>query len=235
VRLSVMKKSSLVVLGALATAAVGQAAEPYPCDEATGVLAFPQFANPVCVNATSGGAVNEPVAINVAPTTVAVPEGQDVVDVFQVYDGEFIAPPALQYSSQYSWPAPTDPNSLVIREWVGNFSYDPPKAMPITYVNAPDPANEIKPAEFSWVLDGDGMAVGAKIEDRVFDALPTDILPQIERYHWQISGLPAGTEITYTKVVNGGVHVPAVPEPATPTLFGLASIGCLFSRIWRRR
>ncbi len=229
-----MRKSSLIVLGALATAAVGQAAEPYPCDEASGVLVFPQFANPWCVNTTSGGAVGEPVAINVGVTTVTVPSGQNVVDVFQIYDGEFTAPPALQYTANFSWPTATDPSLLTLREWVGNFGYTPPKALPITYVNAPDPMDENKPAEFSWILDGDGNAVGATIVDRVFEALPTEILPQIERYHWQIGGLPEGTDVTYTKVVNGGVHVAAVPEPTTLTTFNLACI-FLVHRFRRRR
>jgi hypothetical protein len=229
-----MRLSSLIVLGALATAAVGQAAEPYPCDEASGVLAFPQFANPLCVNTTSGGAIGEPAAINVGSTTVTVPAGQNVVDVFQIYDGEFTAPPALQYTAEFSWPAATDPSLLTLREWVGNFGYAPPKALPITYVNAPDPMDENKPAEFSWVLDTEGKAVGATIVDRVFDALPTDILPQIERYHWQIAGLPEGTDVTYTKVVNGGVHVTPVPEPTTLTPLSLACI-CLIHRFRRRR
>jgi hypothetical protein len=229
-----MRRSSLILFGALATAAVGQAAEPYPCDEASGVLAFPQFANPWCVNTTSGGAVGEVVAINVGATTVAVPAGQDVVDVFQIYDGQFKSPPALQYTAEFSWPTPVDPSTLTLREWVGNFGYKVPKALPITYVNAPDPMDENKPAEFSWVLNEDENAVGATIVDRVFEALPTDILPQIERYHWQIDGLPAGTDVTYTKVVNGGVHVEPVPEPTSLTLFGLASIG-LFHRFRRRR
>ena len=81
------------------------------------------------------------------------------------------------------------------------------------------------PAEFEWMIDE---ATGAKIENRVFEALPTEILPQIERYHWLISGLPSGTEVAYTKLVTGGEHVSAVPEPSSlvlaTTCFGFLAL-----------
>ncbi|MCA9200827.1 MAG: hypothetical protein KDA87_24985 [Planctomycetales bacterium] len=212
---------------------------PYPCDEASGVLAFPQFLNPICVQTSSGRdvpvgevpAIGSDVLINV-DATVTVPDGQNVVDVFQMYNGEFKSPPALEYTAVFNWATPAgepvmaDPETLVFRGWVGNFNYAPPKVLPITYVNAADPEMDIVPAEFEWILDeATGMAIGAKIENRVFEALPTEILPQIERYHWQIDGLPSGTEINYTKLVTGGEHV-AVPEPSSLVL-GAACFGLL--------
>ena len=215
---------------------------PYPCDDASGVLAFPQFASALCVDTSSGRdvpvdgtpAIGSDVLIHVN-ASVNVPADETVVDVFQIYNGEFKSPPALEYTATFGWTGPggeavqADPDSLVLREWVGNFNYNPPKALPITYVNASDPALESTPAEFSWILDpATGMATGAKIENRVFEALPTDVLPQIERYHWQIAGLPAGTEVTYTKLVTGGEHIPAVvPEPSSSAIMACGCLGLL--------
>lgn len=216
---------------------------PYPCDEASGVLAFPSFASALCVDTSSGRdvtfdevpAIGKDVLIHVN-ASVSVPADETVVDVFQIYNGEFKSPPALEYTATFSWTSPdgqafqASPDSLVLREWVGNFNYNPPKSLPITYVNASDPTVENTPAEFSWIIDETtGMATGATIESRVFEALPTDILPQIERYHWQISGLPAGTEVAYTKLVTGGEHVAGVPEPAANTMMACGSLVLLGS------
>ena len=214
------------------------APEPYPCDEASGVLAFPQFSGAYCVQTSSGRdvpvgetpALGSSVLINV-DSSVTVPDGETIIDVFQMYNGEFKSPPALKYTATFAWRTPdgepvhADPDSLIFRGWVGNFNYNPPKTLPITYVNAADPAMEFVPPEFSWVIDeATGMATGAMIEDRVFEALPTDVLPLIERYHWQIDGLPSGTEIGFTKLVTGGVH--AVPEPSAFSI-GVAGFALL--------
>lgn len=252
-----MKRHSLMTLLLFGIAAAASHAQElpsphipvaYPCDEASGVLAFPQFLNPLCVQTSSGRdvpfgdvpALGSDVLINV-DASVQIPDGQNVVDVFQMYNGEFKSPPSLEYTAVFRWTTPegepvmADPETLVLREWVGNFNYDPPKALPITFVNAADPEMENTPAEFDWVIDeATGMATGAKIEKRVFEALPVEILPQIERYHWQISGLPSGTEVAYTKLVTGGEHVAAVPEPSSLVL-ATACFGFLALNQRRRR
>jgi len=208
-----------------------------PCDEASGVLGG--FPRALCLFDTPVGEVGGPVNISVPATQVTVPDnpnGTDDIDVFVLLANEITAPPSMDYTTTFSWDTPVDPSELTFREWVGNFNFSPPRATQLTYVNAPE--NEIKPAEFSWILNEAELATGATVGTgpstetdgwRNVNELPSE-LPALERYHFQIAGLTAGTEVTFTKNVVGGQ---VVPEPSSGALIGfglLSFFGC-----WRGR
>lgn len=207
-----------------------------PCEDSTGVLGG--FPRAFCVIDAPVGDLGGLVNINVQETTVRVPDnpgGTDDLDVFVLLANEITAPPAMAYTTTFGWETPADPSGLVFREWVGNFNFSPPRATQLTYVNAP--VDEIRPAEFSWILNGAGLATGATVGTgsgtetagwRNVDGLPSD-LPALERYHFQIAGLPADTDVTFTKNVVGGQ---VVPEPTSGVLTLLA-VG--LSGLLRRR
>ena len=213
----------LTALCALAVAAFapGSVALAQPCDESTGVLGG--FPRALCIGADSG-AVGGPINIVVPETVFAVPEnpeGVDDIDVFVLLSNEIAAPPALSYTTTFAWETPVDPALLIFREWVGNFNYSPPRAIPLTYVNAPDPGNEARPAEFAWILNDDELAIGAEVVDRGVPGLPSNV-SRLERYHFQVAGLEAGTEVAFTKMVTGGV---VLPEPSSLALGALGLVG----------
>ncbi|MEM9659268.1 MAG: PEP-CTERM sorting domain-containing protein [Planctomycetota bacterium] len=219
---------AMVALGVctIAAVAVGRVSAQELCDEATGVL--DEFPGAYCFPDSPSGTPGGPIEIDVSPTTLVVPENPDGVDALTVFvqhrypiTADMEKP--FHYSSTYTWESPVEADALTFREWI----VTPPLSIPVTYVNAPEPDDEIDPPEFSWLLDGDGMAIGAAFEDRVIEGLPPE-MPFIEQYQFQIGGLPAGAEVTFEKIVWGGG---VVPEPGSLLLLG-PSLG-LFA--FRRR
>jgi len=208
---------SLLGMGRLVFPASAQV----PCTDPNVLANFPTA---ICFPDSPSGIPGGPIDINVPSTTLIVPDnpnGPDNLDVLVHHRFPITGPPAFHYSSIYTWDTAVDPNNLSFIEWVAT----PPLAIPVTNVNAADPADENNPAEFDWILDGNGMATGAEFNNRVIPGLPPE-MPHIEIYHFQIGGLPAGTAVTFEKVVGGGS---VIPEPSTLALLASLLIGgCLF-------
>jgi len=78
-------------------------------------------------------------------------------------------------------------------------------------------------------LDDNAMAVGVEVVGRGVPGLPPNV-PLLERYHFQITGLEAGTEVAFTKVVTGGA---VVPEPSAIALGAIGLVGITFHRCRR--
>ncbi len=166
-----------------------------------------------CIPPTDGtiGDVGGPASISATGEFAANHAG--VVDVFVIWEPEELTVmegQSFTYSSSVSWT--NDHPDARVREWVGNFLLDPPKAFPITDTASP----EATPPE----LTKNGTS--ATVTNRTFDAsqFPPD---DIGRYHIQVSGLEPGEIVTFSKTAGGGEVVPE-PSSLVLTLLGLGTL-----------